>query len=106
MNPSLTEPFKMNEWLQAWGCNASLVVDTEGWGLPELPPKHEWIVTRELTAGNPTYRIALCYIGAEPGYHSVIDHAKIDKIMYGEVGVRQRAQRMHDRAFGGADASN
>lgn len=86
---------KLARWKNAWGDNLALVVNDDEIHMPDLPEDHEWMVTRELTGDHPTYRVALMYVDYSHGGERVwvLRHGHIDKVLYGEAGVRELAQR-------------
>lgn len=92
----------LDKWVQAWGYNAPEIVSNP-WvdNLPEVPPYHDWMVTRDVTESRdeafPTYILALVRQKGED--FGVLDRAKIDKRMYGEAGVLQRARAMAEEWF-------
>ncbi|QZE10408.1 hypothetical protein SEA_SCOOBYDOOBYDOO_57 [Mycobacterium phage ScoobyDoobyDoo] len=90
--------FDREAWVAVWGSNTPMIVggiNDEFPGLPRTPQGWIWLVTRSLTAGHPTYRVALIHrVGEE---FTILARGRIDKEFYGERGVIELARHMSQR---------
>lgn len=97
-------------WVKAWGWNAPIIVgDNDGFPrMPALPEGCGWLITRETTPGRdgelfPTYLLTLWqgFDEADEAKQKTLTRGKIDKTMYGEAGVLEKARLMKEKYCAG-----